>query len=332
MQLNPSEISELIKSRIQNLDAGARMRTQGTVVSVTDGICRIHGLSDAMQGEMLEFPKNTFGLALNLERDSVGAVILGEYTHITEGDTVKTTGKILSVPVGPELLGRVVNSLGQPIDGKGAVNAKLTDVIEKVAPGVIARQSVSQPVQTGLKAIDAMVPIGRGQRELIIGDRQTGKTALAIDTIINQKGTGIKCIYVAVGQKASSINIVVHKLNEHGAMEHTVVVAASASESAAMQYIAPYAGCTMGEYFRDRGEDALIIYDDLTKHAWAYRQISLLLRRPPGREAYPGDIFYLHSRLLERSARVNEQNGNGSLTALPIIETQAGDVSAYIPT
>ena len=304
MQLNPSEIWELIKSRIQNLDAGAQMRTQGTVVSVTDGICRIHGLSDVMQGEMLEFPKNTFGLALNLERDSVGAVILGEYEHITEGDTVKTTGKILSVPIGPELLGRVVNSLGQPIDGKGPINAKLTDVIEKVAPGVIARQSVSQPVQTGLKAIDAMVPVGRGQRELIIGDRQTGKTAVAVDTIINQKGKDLFCVYVAIGQKASTIANVVRKLEEHGAMAYTIVVAASASESAAMQYIAPYSGCTMGEYFRDRGQDALIIYDDLTKQAWAYRQVSLLLRRPPGREAYPGDVFYLHSRLLERAARV----------------------------
>ncbi len=305
MQLNPSEISELIKNRIQNLDAGAQMRTQGTVVSVTDGICRIHGLSDVMQGEMLEFPKNTFGLALNLERDSVGSVILGEYEHITEGDPVKTTGKILSVPVGPELLGRVVNSLGQPIDGKGPINAKMTDVIEKVAPGVIARQSVSQPVQTGLKAIDAMVPIGRGQRELIIGDRQTGKTAVAVDTIINQKGKDLFCVYVAIGQKASTIANVVRKLEEHGAMAYTIIVAASASESAAMQYIAPYSGCTMGEYFRDRGQDALIIYDDLTKQAWAYRQVSLLLRRPPGREAYPGDVFYLHSRLLERAARVN---------------------------
>jgi F-type H+-transporting ATPase subunit alpha len=343
MQLNPSEISELIKSRIQNLDAGAQMRTQGTVVSVTDGICRIHGLSDVMQGEMLEFPKNTFGLALNLERDSVGTVILGEYTHITEGDIVKCTGRILSVPVGPQLLGRVVNSLGQPIDGKGPVNAKLTDVIEKVAPGVIARQSVSQPVQTGLKAIDSMVPIGRGQRELIIGDRQTGKTAVAVDTIINQKGKDLFCVYVAIGQKASTIANVVRKLEEHGAMAYTIVVAASASESAAMQYIAPYAGCTMGEYFRDRGQDALIIYDDLTKQAWAYRQVSLLLRRPPGREAYPGDVFYLHSRLLERSARVNPEyvekftkgqvkGKTGSLTALPIIETQAGDVTAFVPT
>ena len=343
MQLNPSEISELIKSRIQNLDAGAQMRTQGTVVSVTDGICRIHGLSDVMQGEMLEFPRNTFGLALNLERDSVGAVILGEYIHISEGDTVKSTGKILSVPIGPELLGRVVNSLGQPIDGKGPINAKLTDVIEKVAPGVIARQSVSQPVQTGLKAIDSMVPIGRGQRELIIGDRQTGKTAVAVDAVINQKGKDLFCVYVAIGQKASTIANVVRKLEEHGAMAYTIVVAASAAESAAMQYIAPYAGCTMGEYFRDRGQDALIIYDDLTKQAWAYRQVSLLLRRPPGREAYPGDVFYLHSRLLERAARVNPAyvekfttgavtGKTGSLTALPVIETQAGDVTAFVPT
>ena len=342
-QLNPSEISELIKAKIQNLALSADVRNQGSVVSVTDGICRIHGLSDAMQGEMLEFPNNTFGLALNLERDSVGAVVLGEYEHISEGDTVKATGRILEVPVGPELIGRVVNSLGQPIDGKGPINAKMTDVIEKVAPGVIARKSVSQPVQTGLKSIDAMVPVGRGQRELIIGDRQTGKTAVAVDTIINQKGKDLFCIYVAVGQKASTVANVVRKLEEYGAMEYTIVVAATASESAAMQYIAPYSGCTMGEYFRDRGQDALIIYDDLTKQAWAYRQVSLLLRRPPGREAYPGDVFYLHSRLLERAARVNEAyvekftNGavkgkTGSLTALPVIETQAGDVSAFVPT
>src|SRR5512135_34363 len=343
MQLNPSEISELLKSRIQNLGVSTELRTQGTVVTVTDGICRVHGLSDVMQGEMLEFPNNTCGLALNLERDSVGAVILGAYEHITEGDTVKATGRILEVPVGPELIGRVVNSLGQPIDGKGPINAKMTDVIEKVAPGVIWRKSVSQPVQTGLKAIDAMVPVGRGQRELIIGDRQTGKTAVAVDTIINQKGKDLICVYVAIGQKASTIANVVRKLEEHSAMDYTIVVAASASESAAMQYIAPYSGCTMGEYFRDRGQDALIIYDDLTKQAWAYRQISLLLRRPPGREAYPGDVFYLHSRLLERAARVNEEyvekftNGQvkgktGSLTALPVIETQAGDVSAFVPT
>jgi len=343
MQLSPSEISELIKSRLENFSSSPEARTTGTVVSVTDGIVRIHGLSDAMQGEMLEFPGNTFGMALNLERDSVGAVILGEYEHITEGDTVKCTGRILEVPVGPELLGRVVNSLGQPIDGKGPINAKMTDKIEKVAPGVIARKSVSQPVQTGLKAIDSMVPIGRGQRELIIGDRQTGKTAVAVDTIINQRGQNVTCIYVAIGQKASTIANVVRKLEEHGALGYTIVVAATASESAALQFIAPYAGCTMGEYFRDRGEDALIVYDDLTKQAWAYRQVSLLLRRPPGREAYPGDVFYLHSRLLERAARVNEDyvekftNGEvkgktGSLTALPVIETAAGDVSAFVPT
>jgi len=343
MQLNPSEISDLIKSRIQNLQLAATSRNEGTVVSVTDGICRIHGLTDVMQGEMLEFPGNTFGMALNLERDSVGAVVLGEYEHITEGDTVKATGRILEVPVGPELVGRVVNALGQPIDGKGPINAKLTDKIEKVAPGVIARQSVSQPVQTGLKSVDSMVPIGRGQRELIIGDRQTGKTAVAVDAIINQKGQDMYCVYVAIGQKASTVANVVRKLEENGAMEYTIVVAATASESAAMQYLSAYAGCTMGEYFRDRGMDALIVYDDLTKQAWAYRQVSLLLRRPPGREAYPGDVFYLHSRLLERAARVNADyvekftNGEvkgktGSLTALPVIETQAGDVSAFVPT
>ena len=343
MQLNPSEISELIKSKIQNLQGASEVRTQGTVVSVTDGICRVHGLQDVMQGEMLEFPGNTFGMALNLERDSVGAVVLGPYEHISEGDVVKTTGRILEVPVGPELLGRVVNSLGQPIDGKGPINAKLTDKIEKVAPGVIWRQSVSQPVQTGLKCVDSMVPVGRGQRELIIGDRQTGKTAVAVDAIINQKGKNLFCVYVAIGQKASTIANVVRKLEEHGAMEYTIVVAAPASESAALQYLAPYAGCTMGEYFRDIGEDALIVYDDLTKQAWGYRQVSLLLRRPPGREAYPGDVFYLHSRLLERAARVSAAwvekltNGaikgkTGSLTALPVIETQAGDVSAFVPT
>ncbi|WP_019937696.1 F0F1 ATP synthase subunit alpha [Bordetella sp. FB-8] len=343
MQLNPSEISELLKSRIEGLGASTDVRTQGTIVSVTDGITRIHGLSDVMQGEMLEFPNNVYGLALNLERDSVGAVILGDYTGLSEGDPVKTTGRILEVPVGPELCGRVVNTLGQPIDGKGPINTKQTDIIEKVAPGVIARRSVSQPLQTGIKAIDAMVPIGRGQRELIIGDRQTGKTAVAVDAIISQKGKGVTCVYVAIGQKASTINNVVRKLEEHGAMEYTIVVAAAASDSAAMQYLAPYAGCTMGEYFRDRGEDALIVYDDLTKQAWAYRQVSLLLRRPPGREAYPGDVFYLHSRLLERAARVNEEyvekftggavkGKTGSLTALPIIETQAGDVSAFVPT
>jgi F-type H+-transporting ATPase subunit alpha len=343
MQLNPSEISELLKTRIQGLGVSTDIRTQGTVVSVTDGICRVHGLSDVMQGEMLEFPNNTFGLALNLERDSVGSVVLGAYEHIKEGATVKATGRILEVPVGPELIGRVVNSLGQPIDGKGPINAKMTDVIEKVAPGVIARKSVGQPVQTGLKSIDSMVPVGRGQRELIIGDRQTGKTAVAVDTIINSKGKDLICVYVAIGQKASTIANVVRKLEETGAMAYTIIVAAAASESAAMQYIAPYSGCTMGEYFRDRGQDALIIYDDLTKQAWAYRQVSLLLRRPPGREAYPGDVFYLHSRLLERAARVNEEyvekftkgavkGKTGSLTALPIIETQAGDVTAFVPT
>jgi F-type H+-transporting ATPase subunit alpha len=343
MQLNPTEISDLIKKRIADFSVAAEARNEGTVVSVTDGIVRIHGLAEVMSGEMIEFPGDTFGLALNLERDSVGAVVLGEYKHIKEGDTAKCTGRILEVPVGNALLGRVVDSLGNPIDGKGPVANDGFAPIEKIAPGVIERKSVDQPVQTGLKAIDAMVPIGRGQRELIIGDRQTGKTALAIDTIINQKGTGVKCIYVAVGQKASSVANLVRKLEEHGAMEHTIIVAANAAESAALQYIAPYSGCTMGEYFRDRGEDALIIYDDLTKQAWAYRQVSLLLRRPPGREAYPGDVFYLHSRLLERAARVNAEyvekftggkvtGQTGSLTALPIIETQAGDVSAFVPT
>jgi F-type H+-transporting ATPase subunit alpha len=343
MQLNPSEISELIKSKIEKFELKTEARSEGTIVSLTDGIVRVHGLADAMSYEMLEFPGNTYGIALNLERDSVGAVVLGDYKHLSEGDWVRCTGRVLEVPVGPELLGRVVDSLGNPVDGKGPVNATATAPLEKIAPGVITRKSVSQPVQTGLKAIDAMVPIGRGQRELIIGDRQTGKTAIAVDAIINQKGTGIKCIYVAVGQKNSTIAQVVRRLEEFGAMEHTIVVAAAAAESAAMQFIAPYAGCTMGEYFRDRGEDALIIYDDLTKQAWAYRQVSLLLRRPPGREAYPGDVFYLHSRLLERAARVNEdyvekQTGGavkgktGSLTALPIIETQAGDVSAFVPT
>ena len=343
MTLTATEVSELIKQRIQNFDVGVEARTEGTIVTLTDGIARIHGLSVVMQGEMIEFPGSTYGLALNLERDSVGAVIMGDYTHISEGDTVKCTGRILEVPVGRAMLSRVVNSLGEPIDGKGPIDAEETAPVEKVAPGVIQRVSVSQPVQTGLKSIDAMVPIGRGQRELIIGDRQTGKTAVAIDAIINQKGTGVKCIYVAIGQKASSIAGVVRKLEEHDAMEHTIVVAASASESAALQYIAPYAGCSMGEFFRDNGEDALIIYDDLTKQAWAYRQVSLLLRRPPGREAYPGDVFYLHSRLLERASRINEEEverasggkvkgQTGSLTALPIIETQAGDVSAFVPT
>ena len=343
MQLNPSEISELIKARIADFDVTAQARSEGTVVMLTDGIVRIHGLADALQGEMLEFPGDTFGLALNLEHDSVGAVILGDYEHITEGDTVRCTGRILEVPTGEGLLGRVVDSLGRPIDGKGPIESSGSAPIEKVAPGVISRQSVSEPVQTGLKSIDSMVPVGRGQRELIIGDRQTGKTAVAIDTIINQKDTGIKCIYVAIGQKLSSIANVVRKFEEHGAMDHTILVSASAAESAAMQYIAPYSGCTMGEYFRDNGQDALIVYDDLTKQAWAYRQVSLLLRRPPGREAYPGDVFYLHSRLLERASRINAdyvealtegkvKGRTGSLTALPIIETQAGDVSAFVPT
>ncbi|MFO1375376.1 MAG: F0F1 ATP synthase subunit alpha [Steroidobacteraceae bacterium] len=343
MSIKASEISDLIQARIQNFQSGAEARNVGTVVSVTDGICRIHGLADVAYGEMLEFPGNTFGLALNLEQDSVGSVVLGDYKHITEGATVKTTGRILEVPVGPEMLGRVVDALGNPIDGKGPINASRKAPIERVAPGVIFRKSVSQPVQFGLKAIDSMVPVGRGQRELIIGDRQTGKTAVAIDAIINQKGTGVRCIYVAIGQKQSSIANVVRKLEEHGAMAHTIIVAASASTPAAMQYLAPYSGCAMGEYFMDNGEDALIVYDDLTKQAWAYRQISLLLRRPPGREAYPGDVFYLHSRLLERSARVNEvyvekatggrvKGRTGSLTGLPIIETQAGDVTAFVPT
>lgn len=342
-QLNPSEISEIIKQRIAKLDTSTQARTEGTIVSVSDGIVRIHGLADVMYGEMIEFECGIYGMALNLEQDSVGAVVLGDYLKLAEGQKARCTNRILEVPVGPELLGRVVDALGNPIDGKGPVNASVTDAIEKVAPGVIWRKSVDQPVQTGLKSIDAMTPIGRGQRELIIGDRQIGKTAVAIDAIINQKGTGIKCIYVAIGQKQSSIANVVRKLEEHGAMEHTIVMAASASDPAPMQFLAPFAGCAMGEYFRDRGEDALIVYDDLTKQAWAYRQVSLLLRRPPGREAYPGDVFYLHSRLLERAARVNEDyvekftNGEikgktGSLTALPIIETQAGDVSAFVPT
>ena len=343
MQLNPSEISELIKERIKNFESAVEARTEGTVVSLMDGIARIHGLADVMSGEMIEFPGNTYGMALNLERDSVGAVILGAYGHISEGDVAKTTGRILQVPVGEAMLGRVVNSLGEPVDGKGAIDSEQFMPIERIAPGVIDRKSVDQPMQSGLKAIDAMVPIGRGQRELIIGDRQTGKSAVAIDAIINQKGTGIKCVYVGIGQKASTIANVVRKLEEHGAMEHTIVVAANASDSAALQYIAPYSGCTMGEYFRDKGEDALIVYDDLTKQAWAYRQVSLLLRRPPGREAYPGDVFYLHSRLLERAARISEacvekysdgaiKGKTGSLTALPIIETQGGDVSAFVPT
>ncbi|WP_286240632.1 F0F1 ATP synthase subunit alpha [Neptuniibacter halophilus] len=342
-QLNPSEISEILKKRIDTLDVTSEARNEGTVVSVSDGIITIHGLADVMYGEMIEFPGGIYGMALNLERDSVGAVVLGDYQGLVEGATARCTGRILEVPVGPELQGRVVDALGNPIDGKGPIETKLTDAVEKVAPGVISRQSVDEPVQTGLKAIDSMVPIGRGQRELIIGDRQIGKSAIAIDAIINQKGTGVKCIYVAVGQKQSTIANVVRKLEEHGAMDHTIVVAAGAADPAAMQFLAPYAGCTMGEYYRDRGEDALIIYDDLTKQAWAYRQISLLLRRPPGREAYPGDVFYLHSRLLERAARVNADyvenftNGEvkgktGSLTSLPVIETQGGDVSAFVPT
>ena len=332
MQLNPSEISELIKNRIQGVDDSANLRTQGTVVSVTDGICRIHGLADVMQGEMLEFPGNIFGLALNLERDSVGSVVLGEYESISEGDIVKCTGRILEVPVGPELLGRVVDALGAPIDGKGPINAKLTDVIEKVAPGVIWRKSVDQPVQTGLKAIDAMVPIGRGQRELIIGDRGTGKTAVAIDTILNQKGLDVICIYVAIGQKASTVAQVMHTLEQAGAMEYTIIVAATAADGAPLQYLAPYAGVAMGEHFMLQGKHVLCVYDDLSKHAQAYRAMSLLLRRPPGREAYPGDVFYLHSRLLERGAKLSDELGGGSITALPIVETLAGDVSAYIPT
>ena len=343
MSIKASEISDLIKQRIDKFESAAEARNTGTIVSVTDGICRIHGLADVRYGEMIEFPGNLFGLALNLEQDSVGSVVLGDYKSLKEGDTVKTTGRILEVPVGPELLGRVVDALGTPIDGKGPLKTTRTSPIERVAPGVIYRKSVSQPVQTGYKAVDAMVPVGRGQRELIIGDRQTGKTAMAIDTIINQKSSGIKCIYVAIGQKQSSIANVVRKLEEHGAMDHTIIVAASASTPAAMQYLSAYAGVTMGEYFMDNGEDALIVYDDLSKQAVAYRQISLLLRRPPGREAFPGDVFYLHSRLLERSARVNEEyvetatkgavkGKTGSLTGLPIIETQAGDVTAFVPT
>ena len=343
MQLNPSEISEIIKSRIENLDITSEAKNEGTIVSVSDGIIRIHGLADVMYGEMLEFDGGVYGMALNLERDSVGAVVLGDYQLLAAGQRVRCTGRVLEVPIGPELEGRVVDALGEPIDGRGPINASLFDALEKVAPGVLERQSVDQPVQIGLKALDSMVPIGRGQRELIIGDRQIGKTAIAVDAIINQKNSGIKCVYVAVGQKASSVAAVVRKLEEHGAMDHTIVVAATASDPAAMQYLAPFSGCTMGEYYRDRGQDALIIYDDLTKQAIAYRQISLLLKRPPGREAYPGDVFYLHSRLLERAARVNAayvekftagdvEGKTGSLTALPVIETQAGDVSAFVPT
>jgi F-type H+-transporting ATPase subunit alpha len=342
-QLTTSEINELIKERIQKFDVSAETRTEGSIVSLRDGIVRIYGLNDVMLGEMIEFPGQCYGLALNLERESVGAVVLGDYEQLSEGQTVKCTGRILEVPVGEALLGRVVNALGQPIDGRGSIETENHAPIEQIAPGVIWRQSVSQPLQTGVLAIDSMVPIGRGQRELIIGDRQTGKTALAVDAIINQKDTGVKCIYVAIGQKISSIAAVVRKLEEQDALKHTIIVSASAADSAALQFVAPYAGCAMGEYFRDQGEDALIIYDDLTKQAWAYRQISLLLRRPPGREAYPGDIFYLHSRLLERAARVNTEfverathgrvkGKTGSLTALPIIETQAGDVSAFVPT
>ncbi|QQF77108.1 F0F1 ATP synthase subunit alpha [Histophilus somni] len=343
MQLNSTEISELIKKRIAQFNVVSEAQSTGTIVSVSDGVIRIHGLADVMQGEMIALPGNRYAMALNLERDSVGAVVMGPYADLAEGMEVKCTGRILEVPVGRGYLGRVVNTLGQPIDGKGEIKNDGFSPVEVIAPGVIDRQSVDQPVQTGYKAVDSMVPIGRGQRELIIGDRQTGKTALAIDAIINQRDSGIKCIYVAIGQKASTISNVVRKLEEHGALQNTIVVVASASESAALQYLAPYAGCAMGEYFRDRGEDALIVYDDLSKQAVAYRQISLLLRRPPGREAYPGDVFYLHSRLLERAARVNadyverftkgEVKGKtGSLTALPIIETQAGDVSAFVPT
>lgn len=343
MQLNSSEISELIKRRIMQFDVTCETRNEGTIISIGDGIINIYGLTNVMQGEMIELPLNCFAVALNLERDSVGAVIMGNYTDICEGMTVKCTGKILHVPVGPELLGRVVNSLGLPIDNKGDINYSNYYPVEAEAPSVIDRQAINEPIQTGYKSIDSMIPIGRGQRELIIGDRQTGKSALAIDTIINQRASGVKCIYVAIGQKATTVASVVKKLEEHHALDNTIIVLSSASESAALQYLAPYAGCAMGEYFRNHGEDALIVYDDLSKQAIAYRQISLLLRRPPGREAYPGDIFYLHSRLLERSARVNKNyvaryskrkttEKTGSLTALPIIETQAGDVSAFIPT
>ena len=342
-QLNPSEISSVLKEKISGLDLSAERKNEGIIVSVSDGIVRIHGMGDVMYGELIEFESGVLGLALNLEQDSVGAVVLGDYLGLIEGQKAVCTGRILEVPVGEELLGRVVDALGNPIDGKGEIKTETTAPVEVVAPGVIARQSVDQPVQIGLKAVDAMVPIGRGQRELIIGDRQTGKTAVAVDAIINQKGTGIKCIYVAIGQKQSTVVNVVKKLEEHGALEHTIIVSASASDPAPMQYLSAYSGCSMGEYFRDKGEDALIVYDDLSKQAVAYRQVSLLLKRPPGREAYPGDVFYLHSRLLERAARVNADyvekatNGKvkgktGSLTALPIIETQAGDVSAFVPT
>src|SRR5687768_4946830 len=332
MDIKAEEISKIIRDQIGSYAVDVDVAEVGTIVSVGDGIARVHGVEKTMAGEMLEFPHGIFGIALNLEEDSVGAVLLGDYTEIKEGDTVKRTGRIISVPVGPELVGRVVNALGQPIDGKGPIVSKQSSPIERIAPGVVDRSPVKEPMQTGLKAIDAMVPIGRGQRELIIGDRQTGKTAVAVDAIINQKGQNVICIYNAIGQKQSTIAQVVRTLDEAGAMEFTIVVAAGASDPAPLLYISPYSACTMGEYFRDSGRHALVIYDDLSKHAQAYREISLLLRRPPGREAYPGDVFYLHSRLLERAAKLKKENGGGSLTALPIIETQAGDLSAYIPT
>src|SRR2546428_1039318 len=327
-----SEITDIIKAQIQRFEAKAESVDVGTVVEIGDGIARIHGLAGCRASELLDFGKETFGLAFNLEEDTVSAIILGEYDKIKEGDEVRTTGRIIETPAGPEVIGRVVDPLGRPLDGKGPINTKKFQRIDVVAPGVIARQNVDTPVQTGIKSIDAMFPIGRGQRELIIGDRQTGKSAIAIDTIINQKGKDLICIYVAIGQKESSVAKIVATLEEHGAMEHTIVVIAGASDPATLQYLAPFAGCAMGEYFRDGGKDALVVYDDLSKHAWAYRQVSLLTRRPQGREAYPGDVFYLHSRLLERAARLNKENGGGSLTALPIIETQANDISAYIPT
>ena len=332
MNLKPEEISSVIKEQMKRYAAQLDVSDVGTVIQVADGIARIHGLQNAMQGELLEFPGEVYGMVLNLEEDNVGCVLLGNHKNINEGDTVKTTGRVVEVPVGDGMLGRVVNALGQPIDGKGPIEATSYRPIERVASGVISRKSVNTPLQTGIKAIDSMIPIGRGQRELIIGDRQTGKTAIAIDTIINQKGQGVKCIYVAIGQKASTVAALVKTLEEYGAMAWTTVVAATASELAPLQYIAPYAGCAIGEEWMEKGEDVLVIYDDLSKHATAYRTLSLLLRRPPGREAYPGDVFYLHSRLLERAARLNDSLGGGSLTALPIIETQAGDVSAYIPT
>ena len=332
MNLKPEEISSVIKEQIKNYSKKLETSEVGTVIQVADGIARVHGLENAMQGELLEFPGEVYGMVMNLEEDNVGAVLLSANKNISEGDTVKTTGRVVEVPVGDAMLGRVVNALGQPIDDKGPINTTKSRPIERVASGVISRQSVDTPLQTGIKAIDAMVPIGRGQRELIIGDRQTGKTAIAIDTIINQKGQGVKCIYVAIGQKASTVASIVKSLTEYGAMDYTTVVASTASELAPLQYIAPYAGCAIGEEWMENGEDVLVVYDDLSKHATAYRTLSLLLRRPPGREAYPGDVFYLHSRLLERAARLNDSLGGGSLTALPIIETQAGDVSAYIPT